>query len=69
MHPLTPSHPQVSVSECVVGDIVLIDTGDKLPADGVFLNGHDMEVDESAMTGESDLMPKSPAFGMHFTAH
>ncbi|OMO99638.1 Cation-transporting P-type ATPase [Corchorus olitorius] len=28
--------------------------GDQVPADGLFLNGHSLQVDESSMTGESD---------------
>ncbi|KAK9205938.1 hypothetical protein WN943_016209 [Citrus x changshan-huyou] len=29
-------------------------TGDQIPADGLFLNGHSLKVDEGSMTGESD---------------
>ncbi|KAK9200934.1 hypothetical protein WN944_016134 [Citrus x changshan-huyou] len=29
-------------------------TGDQIPADGLFLNGHSLKVDECSMTGESD---------------
>ncbi|KAG6471342.1 calcium-transporting ATPase 7, plasma membrane-type-like [Zingiber officinale] len=45
-------HP-VSISDVVVGDVVLLNIGDQVPADGVFLQGHSLQVDESSMTGES----------------
>ncbi len=39
--------------EIVVGDILLLSFGDKIPADGRLLESHDLSVDESALTGES----------------
>jgi len=33
--------------------------GDLLPADGVVIQSNDLRVDESALTGESDLVKKS----------
>ncbi|XVF31147.1 hypothetical protein REPUB_Repub16aG0120600 [Reevesia pubescens] len=44
----------ISVFEVVVGDIVCLKIGDQIPADGLFLDGHSLKVDESSMTGESD---------------
>ncbi|XP_044479576.1 putative calcium-transporting ATPase 13, plasma membrane-type [Mangifera indica] len=44
----------VSIFEVVVGDVVCLKIGDQIPADGLFLNGHSLKVDESSMTGESD---------------
>ncbi|WP_444641049.1 calcium-translocating P-type ATPase, PMCA-type [Caproiciproducens sp. R1] len=43
----------LSQKELVVGDIVLLSTGDKVPADGRLLEGVGLESDESALTGES----------------
>jgi len=34
--------------------------GDLIPADGVVIQCNDLKTDESALTGESDLMKKSP---------
>ncbi|KAF8014446.1 hypothetical protein BT93_H0313 [Corymbia citriodora subsp. variegata] len=45
---------QVSIFEIVVGDVVCLKIGDQVPADGLFLKGHSLQVDESSMTGESD---------------
>ncbi|XP_058202206.1 putative calcium-transporting ATPase 13, plasma membrane-type [Rhododendron vialii] len=45
---------QVSIFEIVVGDVVCLKIGDQVPADGLFIDGHSLIVDESSMTGESD---------------
>ena len=39
--------------DVVVGDILSVETGDKLPADGRLLSSMDLSVDESMLTGES----------------
>jgi len=41
-----------------VGDIVKIQNGMNVPVDGVVLVGIGIMSDESAMTGESDHLPK-----------
>ncbi|THG10712.1 hypothetical protein TEA_025081 [Camellia sinensis var. sinensis] len=46
----------ISIFEVVVGDIVCLKIGDQVPADGLFLDGHSLKVDESSMTGESDYV-------------
>ena len=38
--------------EIVVGDIVIVETGDEVPADGKLLEAIDLQVDESSLTGE-----------------
>lgn len=43
----------ISTRELVVGDIIELENGDKIPADAVLLNCIDLLVDESLMTGES----------------
>ncbi|KAM0836554.1 hypothetical protein ACQ4PT_062254 [Festuca glaucescens] len=40
----------VSVFDIVVGDVVILKTGHAIPADGVFLKGHGLQVDESSIT-------------------
>jgi len=44
---------RISSSELVVGDLIQIEGGDKVPADAVLLQSVDLMVDESLMTGES----------------
>lgn len=43
---------EVSIYDIVVGDVVCLKIGDQIPADGLFLDGHSLQVDESCMTGE-----------------
>ncbi|XP_066553941.1 plasma membrane calcium-transporting ATPase 2 isoform X7 [Amia ocellicauda] len=50
---------QTPVAEIVVGDIAQIKYGDLLPADGVLIQGNDLKIDESSLTGESDHVRKS----------
>ena len=38
--------------EVVVGDVVIVETGDEVPADGKLLEATDLQVDESSLTGE-----------------
>ncbi|MBA3007700.1 MAG: HAD-IC family P-type ATPase [Proteobacteria bacterium] len=44
---------EINAEELVPGDIVLLESGDKIPADLRLLVSHDLEVDESLLTGES----------------
>uniref|UniRef100_A0AAY4DZW3 Calcium-transporting ATPase n=1 Tax=Denticeps clupeoides TaxID=299321 RepID=A0AAY4DZW3_9TELE len=50
---------QIPVAEIVVGDIAQIKYGDLLPADGIMIQGNDLKIDESSLTGESDQVRKS----------
>lgn len=43
---------QIPKCDVVVGDIILINTGDEIPADGLLLEAVSMNVDESSLTGE-----------------
>ncbi|KAI8021286.1 putative calcium-transporting ATPase 13, plasma membrane-type [Camellia lanceoleosa] len=45
---------QVLIFEIVVGDVVCLKIGDQVPADGLFIDGHSLQVDESSMTGENE---------------
>ena len=42
----------------VVGDIVILEEGDKVPADLILIESYDLGVDESSLTGESTLVKK-----------
>jgi Ca2+-transporting ATPase len=50
---------QVNMDELVPGDIVNIEAGDLVPADGRIVRAATLEIDESALTGESAPVPKS----------
>lgn len=49
---------EVVIDEVVVGDIVLLQIGDKIPADGIIISGN-ITVDESSMNGEAKEKQKN----------
>src|SRR3954463_9765376 len=44
---------EIPAEEVVVGDVVLISAGDQVPADGRLVQAGALQIDESALTGES----------------
>ena len=49
----------ISVFDVMVGDILHLESGDAIPADGILISGHGIRCDESSATGESDAMKKT----------
>jgi len=49
----------IPMRELVVGDLVLLEAGDAVPADGFLLTASCLEVDESTFTGESEPAVKT----------
>ncbi|KAH8978943.1 E1-E2 ATPase-domain-containing protein [Lactarius akahatsu] len=49
---------QIDVHRVVVGDVVLLEPGEVIPCDGVFLSGHNVRCDESSAMGELDTTKK-----------
>ncbi|KAJ4160183.1 hypothetical protein NW754_003308 [Fusarium falciforme] len=54
-------HRSISVFDVLVGDVMHIEAGDVAPADGILIEGFDIQCDESPLTGESELIVKTPA--------
>ncbi|XP_044534282.1 plasma membrane calcium-transporting ATPase 1 isoform X5 [Gracilinanus agilis] len=50
---------QIPVADITVGDIAQVKYGDLLPADGILIQGNDLKIDESSLTGESDHVKKT----------
>lgn len=47
------SEAEIPAEQLVVGDIVLLSAGDQVPADGRIIEASALQIDESALTGES----------------
>jgi Ca2+-transporting ATPase len=52
---------EISVFDIMVGDVMHLFTGDIVPVDGIYIQGHGVKCDESSATGESDLLRKVAA--------
>ena len=49
----------ISIYDILVGDVVCINQGDLIPADGIIIESNEVKCDESSATGESDQMKKT----------
>ncbi|XP_028751403.1 calcium-transporting ATPase 8, plasma membrane-type [Neltuma alba] len=49
---------EISIYDIVVGDVVPLNIGNQVPADGILITGHSLAIDESSMTGESKMVYK-----------
>ncbi|PKU64887.1 probable calcium-transporting ATPase 9, plasma membrane-type [Dendrobium catenatum] len=45
---------KVSIYDLVVGDVVHLSIGDQVPADGLYISGYSLSIDESSLSGEAD---------------
>ncbi|HEY3420277.1 MAG TPA: cation-transporting P-type ATPase [Methanomassiliicoccales archaeon] len=50
---------QVPVTGIVPGDLLVLEEGDRIPADGRVIECHNLNVDNSSITGESDPQPRT----------
>jgi Ca2+-transporting ATPase len=55
------AHRRIAGREVVRGDIIVLAEGDRVPADATLLQGRDLQVDESLLTGESVPVRKAVA--------
>lgn len=46
--------------DIVVGDVLVLDTGDKVVADGIAFESYGLVIDEASLTGESEPLHKGP---------
>ena len=53
----------VSSKELTIGDLVVLEAGDRIPADGTFIDAANIVVDESLLTGESVGISKDTTKG------
>lgn len=53
---------EIDASELVVGDVISLDAGDKVPADARIIKAVSLKVDESVLTGESLSVDKQDEF-------
>lgn len=51
---------KLSATELVPGDVIALESGERVPADVRLLDAHALLVDESMLTGESEAVHKSP---------
>ena len=51
---------ELAVAEVVHDDVLLLRTGDQIPADAMVVDAEALEIDESLLTGESDPVAKPP---------
>ncbi|MFM8275319.1 MAG: calcium-translocating P-type ATPase, PMCA-type [Gemmata sp.] len=53
----------IALEDAVVGDLVLLEMGDEVPADGRVVRANDLHVDQSLLTGESEPNRKAAGAG------
>lgn len=52
----------IASSQLVVGDIILVEAGDSIPADAIIVEANNLKVEEAALTGESVSVEKNNEF-------
>ena len=52
----------IKAEELVIGDLVEIKFGDRIPADMRIIESRGLKVDNSSLTGESEPQPRSPEY-------
>ena len=60
---------EVPATELVPGDLVQVSTGEPFPADGLIMQGENLQTDESSLTGEAYPVPKRPLAALPCSTH
>lgn len=55
---------EIPAVDLVPGDLAIVSTGEPFPADGILLDGSDLQADESSLTGEAHPVRKRPLAGL-----
>lgn len=53
-------YEKIQNTELVVGDVVCLEAGDKIPADCIVITSDNLKIDQSIASGESEAIAKSP---------
>ena len=56
---------RIAGRDIVIGDILILEEGDRIPADALLLESHDLLIDESLLTGESEPLVKHDSHYVH----
>jgi Ca2+-transporting ATPase len=51
---------EVLTYDIIAGDVMCLEPGDMILADGILINGHGIKYNKSLVTGESNLLYKTP---------
>ncbi len=55
----------IPADEVTMGDLLLLEAGDRIPADAAVLQGFGLSADESLLTGESEEIPKEEGAALY----
>jgi cation-transporting P-type ATPase E len=56
---------EIAVGEVVVGDLLRVGPGDQIVADGEIVEAHELRLDESILTGETEAVDRGPGESIH----
>lgn len=62
----TKAKQEIPANEAVVGDIVRLQIGDQVPADGLYIEGNSLQVNESVLTKEANSVEITPDYSHPF---
>ncbi len=60
---------EIKSQEIVIGDVIIVDEGLAIPADGIIIRSNDFSVNESILTGESIAVSKDATASNHDVFH